>query len=170
MIGPRRSSARRSRGQALVEFAFVFPVIALLAFGFIDIGRAVFAYTTLTNAARQGARVAAVNQLDPISPASYDCEESRPVESTLTPHWTIRACAMAAGKTIGVKATDVTIAYSAPPGTDLSCDPSGNLDVGCIASVTVNAEFFPITPVAGTLIGSIAMSSTSQMPIERLFK
>jgi TadE-like protein len=164
----RQRSGRASSGQALVEFAFVFPVIALLVFGFIDIGRAVYAYSTLTNAARQGARVAAVNQLDPSSPP-WQCDESRPVESVTTPHWTFRGCAMVSGGTIGVTPTDVGITYSAPPGTSLTCDVGTELDIGCIASVTVNAQFVPITPVAGALIGSIAMSSTSQMPVERLF-
>jgi len=79
---------RRDRGQALVEFAFVFPVIVLLAFGFIDVGRAVFSYNTLTNAARQAARTAAVNQLDPASPGPYECDETRPIEDPAAPHWT----------------------------------------------------------------------------------
>src|ERR671912_110155 len=48
------TSTRRDRGQALVEFALVLPLFLL--------GRAVFAYNTLTNAAREGARLAIVNQ------------------------------------------------------------------------------------------------------------
>jgi hypothetical protein len=56
-------SAQRS--QALIEFALVSPVLLLLVFGIIDIGRAVFYYDTLNHAAREGARVAvkASNQL-----------------------------------------------------------------------------------------------------------
>jgi hypothetical protein len=56
-------SAQRS--QALIEFALVSPVLLLLLFGIIDIGRAVFYYDTLNHAAREGARVAvkASNQL-----------------------------------------------------------------------------------------------------------
>jgi hypothetical protein len=53
------------RSQALIEFALVSPVLLLLLFGIIDIGRAVFYYDTLNHAAREGARVAvkASNQL-----------------------------------------------------------------------------------------------------------
>ena len=53
------------RSQALIEFALVSPVLLLLVFGIIDIGRAVFYYDTLNHAAREGARVAitASNQL-----------------------------------------------------------------------------------------------------------
>ena len=53
------------RSQALIEFALVSPVLLLLVFGIIDLGRAVFYYDTLNHAAREGARVAirASNQL-----------------------------------------------------------------------------------------------------------
>jgi hypothetical protein len=54
--------SRRDRGgqrsQALIEFALVSPVLLLLLFGIIDIGRAVFYYDTLNHAAREGARTA----------------------------------------------------------------------------------------------------------------
>lgn len=157
---------RRSKGQALVEFAFVFPVIALLAFGFIDVGRAVFTSNTLGNAARQAARVAAVNQLDPAS-APWACNANKPVEDPANPGWTFRGCAIAAGATIGVKNTDVTVSYAAPPGSALNCTTA--LNVGCIVTMTVTARFVPITPVAGSIIGAMMMSATSSMPIERLF-
>jgi Flp pilus assembly protein TadG len=162
----RRLARRRSRGQALVEFAFVFPVIALMTFAFIDIGRAVFALNTLTEAARQATRVAIVNQLDPVS-GPWLCQSSRPVQNAADPDWTWRGCAVASGATIGVQAADVSVAYSTPAGTDLTCSP--HLNVGCIVTVTVTAKFTPITPVAGIVIGEIDMSSTSEMPLERLF-
>src|SRR3954452_4756204 len=43
------------RGQSLVEFALLLPVIALLVLGTTDLGRAFFAYQRLTNAVMQGA-------------------------------------------------------------------------------------------------------------------
>jgi Flp pilus assembly protein TadG len=165
LIG-RRICRPRSRGQALVEFAFVFPVIALMVFAFIDIGRAVFAYNTLSEAARQATRVAVVNQLDPVS-GPWLCQSNRPVQNTADPDWTWRGCAASSGATIGVQPADVSIAYSTPAGTDLTCSP--HLNVGCLVTVTVNLRFTPITPVAGILIGEIPMSSTSEMPLERLF-
>lgn len=55
----------RQRSQALIEFALVSPVLLLLLFGIIDLGRAMFYYDTLNHAAREGARTAvrASNQL-----------------------------------------------------------------------------------------------------------
>jgi len=49
---------RGQRSQALIEFALVSPVLLLLLFGIVDIGRAVFYYDTVSHAAREGARVA----------------------------------------------------------------------------------------------------------------
>jgi Flp pilus assembly protein TadG len=160
---PRRD---RARGQALVEFAFVFPIIMLLAFGFIDVGRAVFEWNTLTNAARSAARVAAVNQVDPVS-GPWGCQANKPVESATSPNWTARGCALLSGAAVGVVSADVSISYAAPPGVTLEC--SSRRNIGCIARVTITNSFMPITPVAGSIIGPISMSATSEMPIERLF-
>ena len=61
-IGRRRSAAPRSRGQSLVEFALVLPLFLLLFMAVMDFGTAVFTYNSLTNAAREGVRLAVVNQ------------------------------------------------------------------------------------------------------------
>jgi len=46
------------QSQALIEFALISPVLLLLVFGIIDIGRAVFYYDTINHAAREGGRTA----------------------------------------------------------------------------------------------------------------
>ena len=53
-----KPSDKLQRSQALIEFALVSPVLLLLTFGIIDIGRAVFYYDTVHHAAREGARTA----------------------------------------------------------------------------------------------------------------
>jgi TadE-like protein len=53
-----RPDPRSQRSQALIEFALVSPVLLLLLFGIVDIGRAVFYYDTVNHAAREGARTA----------------------------------------------------------------------------------------------------------------
>jgi hypothetical protein len=126
----------------------------------------VFTWNTLTNAAREAARVGAVNQLDPVG-GPYNCRTNYPIEDPATPGWTTRGCALSSGKAIGLAGDDVTITYAAPPDTDLKC--TGTLNVDCLVTVTVQTQFTPITPVAGQLIGPISMSATSTMPIERLF-
>jgi Flp pilus assembly protein TadG len=54
----RTISKDRQASQALIEFALISPVLLLLLFGIVDIGRAVFYYDTLSHAAREGARSA----------------------------------------------------------------------------------------------------------------
>jgi Flp pilus assembly protein TadG len=153
----------RSRGQSLVEFALIFPIIILLIAGFFEIGRAVFAYNLIANAARQGARVATVNQLADVT----ECDESWPIDDPYQPHWSIRGCAILAAKTIGISTSNVSVSYAPPPDTTLTCSPT--LHVGCIASVTVTYSFTVATPFVNKLIGPITMSQTSTMPVERVF-
>ena len=57
-FGARRN---RQKGQNLVEFALLAPVIFLLLFGIIDIGFALDHRLTLQHAVREGARFAAVH-------------------------------------------------------------------------------------------------------------
>ena len=162
MIRGRRRRAGQ-RGQSLVEFAFVLPIIVLLIASFIELGRAVFAWNTVANAARQGARVAAVNQLPDVT----DCDESRPIEDPYEPHWSIRGCAITAAAALGISAANVGVSYAAPPSTTLACDPT--LHVGCIAAITVTYNYSVSTPFLNWVIHSFTISQTSQMPIERVF-
>jgi hypothetical protein len=46
----------RNRGQELVEFAITLPILLLIVFGVLDLGRLFHALITITNAAREGAR------------------------------------------------------------------------------------------------------------------
>jgi hypothetical protein len=57
-----RHPDRHERGVALVEFAMVLPLLLVLVFGIIDFGRAFQTWITLTNAAREGARLGTVSQ------------------------------------------------------------------------------------------------------------
>jgi len=52
---------RNRRAAAAVEFAVVAPVFLLLVFGMIEYGRMVMVYQVLTNASREGARVAVLD-------------------------------------------------------------------------------------------------------------
>jgi Flp pilus assembly protein TadG len=56
----KRIRWRDDRGAAAVEFALVMPILLLLLFGIIEFARAWNVRQTLTDAAREGARVAVV--------------------------------------------------------------------------------------------------------------
>lgn len=139
------------------------PIILLLVVGFFEIGRAVFAYNTIANAARQAVRVAAVNQF----PDLTDCDQSRPVDDPDDPHWSLRGCAIAAAAALGITTANVSVDYDPPPSTTLTCSPT--IRIGCIAAVTVTYDYDISTPFVSLLIGSISMSQTSEMPVERVF-
>ncbi len=54
----RKRLLRRHTGQSMVEFAVLAPVFFLLLLGTIDLGRAVYIYNSISDAAREGARAA----------------------------------------------------------------------------------------------------------------
>lgn len=56
----KRGKGIAQRGQSVVEFALILPIFLLFLFGVIDLGRAVYAQTVLSNAVRDGARAAVV--------------------------------------------------------------------------------------------------------------
>jgi Flp pilus assembly protein TadG len=58
---------RRDRGATAVEFALLLPLLLLIVFGIIDFGRALNAQITLTQAAREGARLAALGAPNVVS-------------------------------------------------------------------------------------------------------
>ena len=53
-----RSRIRGERGVAMIETAITLPIVLLVAVGIIEFGRAYQTWQVLTNAAREGARVA----------------------------------------------------------------------------------------------------------------
>lgn len=156
---------KRPRGQSLVEFALVLPVLFLIIFGILDLGRAVYIYNTLSNAARQGVRVASVDQND----ANGQCD---PLDRT---SWSIVACVKLAGISLNLRTQDISdICYydasqfSDCDGTQLKGDSCTQKAVSstCIARVTVDYPYVPLTPIIGDLVGTMQLSSTSEMPVE----
>jgi len=77
--------ARRPRGQALAEFALVFPIAMSVIFGIIVFGLWVFYQQQLTNVAREGARFAAIHSSTAICPTSSWRDPQAP-PSTYTPY------------------------------------------------------------------------------------
>jgi Flp pilus assembly protein TadG len=55
---------RYNRGQSLLEFALAIPLLLLMVTVFIDVGRAIFTYSELANAVREGTRYAIVHNTD----------------------------------------------------------------------------------------------------------
>ncbi len=122
----------RSRGQSLVEFALIIPIFLLLLVSIFDLGRAVFAYNTLTNAAREGARMAIVNQDVP----------------------TIVARAKQQTAIVELNDPSVVVGFYQMK-IDGTADRTGTCSpvaVGCLAVVSFEATYRPITPLIGAII------------------
>lgn len=60
----KRTFFRNQRGQAMVELALVLPVLLVLFMGVVEFGRIFHSYLIITNASREGARVAIVGKSD----------------------------------------------------------------------------------------------------------
>jgi Flp pilus assembly protein TadG len=56
-----RRRMKSERGAAIVEFALVIPILLMLVVGIFEFGRMYYIQTTLSMAARQGARILALN-------------------------------------------------------------------------------------------------------------
>jgi Flp pilus assembly protein TadG len=67
-----RRSTRSERGAALVEMAVVLPLFVLMIFGMIEAGWAFAQPNDVRHGAREGARMAAVNDLDDVATITSD--------------------------------------------------------------------------------------------------
>ena len=76
-MNTKRFTLREERGQTMTEFALVLPILALLLFAVIQFGIAFNHYLTVTDAARAGARQAAVAMYGPDNPATSAEEAAR---------------------------------------------------------------------------------------------
>jgi TadE-like protein len=143
-------SGRRSQGQGLIEFALVIPIFLLLMVSLFDLGRAVFAYNTLTNAAREGARMAIVNQYKPLVVA-HAKSQTQIVE-------------------LDDPSVSVTYWQVAPDGTPDKSKPqcTSLVAVGCLAVVSFEATYRPITPIISNILfaSGVTFQATSQLSVE----
>ena len=61
-MNTKRNRIRDEQGQTMAEFAIVLPILIVLLFGIVQFGILFNNYVTLTDAARAGARAAAVSR------------------------------------------------------------------------------------------------------------
>lgn len=76
-------TASNSRGAAMVEFAILLPVLVMLVFGIVEFGRGYHTRTSLTHAAREAVRVAALDSGDPVQTARDAAPNLNPADMTV---------------------------------------------------------------------------------------
>jgi Flp pilus assembly protein TadG len=137
---------RRSRGQALVEFALVLPIFLMLLLGVFDLGRMIYMYNGVAEAARELARVTSVH---PGTPGALGSTAQT-------------AAVLAAQKAL-------IPSLGTPTFTCVDIDGSSVTDT-CVAGmqvrVVIQAPYRPVTPVL-SLVGTLNLQSSSTFSIQQ---
>ena len=135
----------RQRGQELVEYSLILSILLMIVIVLFDVGRLVYYYSSLQNAAREGARYGII---DPDM---------------------VKIEAIASDRAIGLDPAHLSVS-ACRFNQDLpvpDCDPSGDA-----VRVVVQFDFTPFTPLAGFFLGlateseSITLSGQATMHIE----
>jgi len=138
-----RACAREDEGAELIEFVIVFPILLLILSGILDFGMLMRSYEVVTNAAREGARVAVLD--------GYD---SNDVQSRVTQY------ANASG-----------LGGSAPVATTTNVPVTTGAGTFTARSVTVTwtyqmAVLSSVSSLFGGSIGNVPLTSTAVMRTE----
>jgi hypothetical protein len=184
---------RRQDGQTLVEFALVVPIFLLIAFGTFDVGFLVYSNSTLSQAAREGARVASAeagwvgvpghgcvsdaSAIGPSNPGAHVCPPNvdalRDDIVAAVNRMTVGVGPVAAvylSCNAGTEDDPVpTGAWTDGPGGDGNgCEDGSGGTVGSsgdLVSVRVEHTYGTFTPFLSSLIGSVPLSGSATMVI-----
>jgi Flp pilus assembly protein TadG len=161
-----RKRTLRERGQALVEFALVVPILLILAFGIADFGMGFKTSITVTNATREGARLGAVGW--PAGSYPGDCRSDPPTtdaEKTIVR----RVCnALAVSQTaLDQDVTNVSVSFVERNGLT-------GMQTGDSVVVSLSYRYDFITPLGamlstfswGATPTHVTLSSTTDMRLE----
>jgi Flp pilus assembly protein TadG len=141
---------RNERGAALVEFALALPLLLVVFAGIVDFGFAFQRYEVVTNAAREGARLASL--------PGYDDQTS--VDNR------VRAYVME-----GLNITSGNLGANMPAGsvtlTDADMTINGATFPTAVVTVSYQHNFLLLGPILGLINkswnGTITLTATSQM-------
>jgi PKD repeat protein len=140
------STHRRSRGQSLVEFALILPVLIILLLITLDFGRLFMSYVTLTNTTRLAANFGATN------PGVFTGSGTSPAYD-----------AMIDRETAGLNCELQADGYGNDPPTPTFPNGSG-LNATSVATMT--CDFTLLTPLISQFFGGpLPLTAQSEFPI-----
>lgn len=147
---------RRELGQSLAEFALVIPIFLIIIFGIIDFGRYAYATSTLSNGAREAARIGSVGaRPDECSGLSRaGCVERIASDRS----WGL------AGDQVEA---DVTCERVSPGAADTPEVPVADCRTGDILHVRLTSTFTLMTPVVAQATGEIEISGDSRVTVNQ---
>jgi PKD repeat protein len=140
---------RRSRGQALVEFALILPVFLLLLVIAVDFGRLFFSYIQIHNAAREAAAFGARQPTNTVEMADAAVRETSSQAQR------------------GENAVTLTTACANQVGTSIACSSAtGGAGAGNTITVRVNEPFTFLTPlISGFFGGNLQLNASATATI-----
>jgi len=161
---------KKNRGQAIVEFMLALPVLLMLLYGVIEVGRLIFIFSSVANASRQAARYgSASGEIDNV--AFYqDCEGIRAVANQSALIITFDEINITYDRGINPDGTSIPIEGIDPNPEEDSC-PIENYTVrnGDRIIVLVSAAYEPILTIVPfeplNIVSASARSFLISIPI-----
>ena len=152
---PRRLGDRK--GQSLIEFAISALVLVMLMITVFEVIRLLWVYTTVSNAARMGARYATVHGADNAATTS----SATNCGGTMTSGSVMAAvCAYIQTAPINISNATFTISYPGKfPGTTTSCGSTTDT-AGCPFTINVSYTYDPWVSYFG--FPALTVSSQSE--------
>lgn len=144
---------RSERGQSMIEFALTLALILMLLAGLVDLGRAIFTYMALREAAQEGAIYGS------IYPDMTGSIEDRVMNSSNVLQVLASEESGSGAASLGFEGAE-EVAVSADPVVDISVSfPDGASCAGKGIRVEVEYTQFPLTmPFLGSILGSQTVS------------
>jgi Flp pilus assembly protein TadG len=128
-----------ARAQAMVEFAMVVSIFALMLFGIFEVGRMIYVYSAVNNASREAVRYGSAVGLDNYGKIKYQhCAG-------------IREMARRSAYFLNLTDANIEIKYDHGPGTTSFRTCTGSVDSGVVVTsgdrvlVTVRGQYKPYT-------------------------
>ena len=141
----KKLNSKKSKAQAMVEFAIALPVLLVLLYGILEAGRLLFLYSTVVTASRQAVRYGSATGIgngtgNASEPRYQDCDGIRTAAQ--------RYAYLGAFDAITIKwdngPTFTPLEYCTNPSTDNTFKPKS--DNTSRVSVTVVEHFTPLVP------------------------
>jgi Flp pilus assembly protein TadG len=133
LIRRRGRDARRSRGQALVEFSLVLIPFLFLLMGAVDLGRGIYVNNAVAQAAREIARVTVVHPCVGSPCTTYSAETQAVIDTQK-------------GLVPGMTDGSVVVVCTDVADTVLAATPAGRCPPGAYYRATVSVPFSVLTP------------------------
>ena len=142
-----RGDNHARHGAVMVEMALVLPLFLMLVLGIIEFGRAMMIANLVTNAAREGARMAVLD-------GSTNTEVNNAVESFLQ---------SAIGQGVSTSDIDVTITVTAAPGNPNPANNVANASSRDLINVRVQLPFNKVALIPGDYLDGKQLVGQSAM-------